>query len=61
MQSSYNILYDQSVLTLVYNVIHWILGFGILLFALFEYKRVRKKNEAKKYNLTGPVILQQTV
>jgi plastocyanin len=51
-----NVLYDQSTVQLLYNIIHWILGANLIAFAILEYKKNRAKNPSKKANLIGPAV-----
>lgn len=56
MPSSFeNIIIDQSVLQLMYNIIHWLLGFNLITFAFLEFRH-QQKPDNKRYKELGPIV-----
>jgi plastocyanin len=51
-----NILFDQSILQMTYNVIHWILGLGLITFAVIEYVRLNNKKDRKNLFIRAPQV-----
>jgi hypothetical protein len=56
MPSSFeNIIIDQSALQLMYNIIHWLLGFNLITFAFLEFRHQQKPAD-KRYKKIGPIV-----